>query len=77
MHSTRDAFGREADVPTYRETLPGGIAYQIIERDGVEAAFQRCVSRQPSPDETRVLAGLTPLQAARTLLNLDETITRE
>ena len=31
---TRDAFGREADVPTYRETLPGGIAYQIIERDG-------------------------------------------
>jgi hypothetical protein len=50
---------------------------KIIERDGVETAFQRCVSRRPSPEETRVLAGLTPLQAARTLLNLDETITRE
>jgi mono/diheme cytochrome c family protein len=50
---------------------------QIIERDGLESAFQRCVSRRPSPEETRVLAGLTPLQAARTLLNLDETITRE
>ncbi len=31
---TRDAFGREADVPTYRETLPGGTSHQIIERDG-------------------------------------------
>jgi signal peptidase I len=31
---TRDAFGREAEVPTYRETLPGGVSYQIIERDG-------------------------------------------
>ena len=50
---------------------------KIIERDGLETAFQRCVSRRPSPEETRVLAGLTPLQAARTLLNLDETITRE
>jgi signal peptidase I len=31
---TRDAFGREAEVPTYRETLPGGVSYTIIERDG-------------------------------------------
>lgn len=31
---TRDADGREAEVPTYRETLPGGVSYQIIERDG-------------------------------------------
>ncbi len=31
---TRDAFGRETDVPTYRETLPGGLSYTIIERDG-------------------------------------------
>ncbi len=31
---TRDAFGRETDVPTYRETLPGGVAHSIIERDG-------------------------------------------
>jgi hypothetical protein len=50
---------------------------KIIERDGVETAFQRCAARRPSPEETRILAGLTPLQAARTLLNLDETITRE
>ncbi|MBX9760832.1 MAG: signal peptidase I [Beijerinckiaceae bacterium] len=31
---TRDAFGRETDVPTYRETLPGGNSHVIIERDG-------------------------------------------
>ena len=31
---TRDAFGRETDVPTYRETLPGGTSHLIIERDG-------------------------------------------
>ncbi|MDB5650535.1 MAG: lepB [Hyphomicrobiales bacterium] len=31
---TRDAFGRDVDVPTYRETLPGGVAHRIIERDG-------------------------------------------
>jgi signal peptidase I len=31
---TRDAFGRETEVPTYRETLPGGTSHLIIERDG-------------------------------------------
>ncbi len=31
---TRDAFGRETEVPTYRETLPGGSSHLIIERDG-------------------------------------------
>jgi signal peptidase I len=31
---TRDAFGREVDVPTYKETLPGGSSHLIIERDG-------------------------------------------
>ncbi len=31
---TRDAFGREVDVPTYKETLPGGVSHLIIERDG-------------------------------------------
>ncbi|HEY8580529.1 MAG TPA: signal peptidase I [Beijerinckiaceae bacterium] len=31
---TRDAFGRDADVPTWRETLPGGVSHLVIERDG-------------------------------------------
>ncbi len=31
---TRDAFGRDVDVPTYKETLPGGVSHLIIERDG-------------------------------------------
>ncbi|MDB5570281.1 MAG: lepB [Hyphomicrobiales bacterium] len=31
---TRDAFGRETEAPTYRETLPGGTSHLIIERDG-------------------------------------------
>ena len=49
----------------------------VIEADGLEAAFRRCTSRRPQPDETTVLRALTPLEAARALLNLDETITRE
>ncbi len=56
----------------FAEALKG-----VIEREGLEKAFQRCVARRPSPEEKRVLSELTPLQAARTLLNLDETITRE
>ncbi len=31
---TRNAFGRETPVATYRETLPGGTSHLIIERDG-------------------------------------------
>ncbi|MDH7794629.1 MULTISPECIES: signal peptidase I [unclassified Beijerinckia] len=31
---TRDAFGRDAEVPTYKETLPNGVSYTVIERDG-------------------------------------------
>ena len=31
---TQDAFGRDSDVPTYKETLPGGVTHLIIERDG-------------------------------------------
>jgi len=31
---TRDAFGREVPVPTYKETLPGGVSHLVIERDG-------------------------------------------
>ncbi len=31
---TTDVYGRLAEVPTYRETLPGGVSHLIIERDG-------------------------------------------
>jgi signal peptidase I len=31
---TTDAYGRLAEVPTYIETLPGGVSHLIIERDG-------------------------------------------
>lgn len=50
---------------------------QIVERDGIESAFRRCTSRRPTADELAVLAKLDTLNVARTLLNLDETITRD
>lgn len=31
---TEDFFGRERDVPTYKETLPGGVSHTIIEIEG-------------------------------------------
>jgi signal peptidase I len=31
---TEDFYGRETDVPTYRETLPGGVEHTIIEVQG-------------------------------------------
>jgi signal peptidase I len=31
---TRDAFGRPARVPRYRETLPNGVSYNVIEING-------------------------------------------
>lgn len=49
----------------------------IIKRDGLEVAFRRCTSRIPEPDELAVLEKLDTLNAARVLLNLDETVTRE
>jgi hypothetical protein len=48
-----------------------------IEADGLTPGFRRCTGRQPDADELTVLEQLTPLEAARVLLNLDETITRE
>ncbi|MBL8891688.1 MAG: PSD1 domain-containing protein [Planctomycetaceae bacterium] len=48
-----------------------------IESEGLEAAFRRCTSRLPTAEELAILAGLSPLDAARVLLNLDETISRE
>ena len=50
---------------------------KIIAKDGIEAAFRRCTSRVPKPDELAILKKLDPLNAARALLNLDETVTRE
>lgn len=50
---------------------------KIIDRDGIESAFRRCTSRIPSEDEKAVLTRLDSISAARVLLNLDETVTRE
>jgi hypothetical protein len=43
----------------------------------LENAFRRCTGRTPEPDELSVLQRLDPRTAARVMLNLDETITRE
>ncbi len=32
--TTEDFYGRETEVPTYRETLPGGVSHTIIEIQG-------------------------------------------
>ncbi len=50
---------------------------RIVETEGLAVAFRRCTSRQPKPSELEVLEKLEPLTAARVLLNLDETISRE
>ena len=50
---------------------------KIIQKDGLETAFKRCTSRAPKPDELAVLKKIDSLNAARVLLNLDETVTRE
>ncbi len=50
---------------------------QIIRQDGLTVAFRRCTARKPQPEELAILERLDPLNAARALLNLDETVTRE
>lgn len=50
---------------------------KIVAQDGLEVAFRRCTARAPGPDERSVLGKLETLDAARVLLNLDETVTRE
>ena len=50
---------------------------KIIQADGVESAFRRCTSRRPNQEELVLLNSLDLRSAARVLLNLDETITRE
>jgi len=49
----------------------------VIAKEGLPAAFRRCTSRAPEPAELAVLGKLDRLSAARALLNLDETITRD
>lgn len=48
-----------------------------IKAEGLNAAFRHCLARSPRPEELAVLAKLDTMTAARVLLNLDETITRE
>ncbi|GAA4469395.1 PSD1 and planctomycete cytochrome C domain-containing protein [Novipirellula rosea] len=50
---------------------------KIIVRDGLETAFRLCTSRMPTEDEMAILDKLDSFTAARALLNLDESITRE
>ena len=50
---------------------------KIIRKEGLAAAFCRCTSRLPTTEERAVLEKLDTLSAARVLLNLDETVTRE
>jgi hypothetical protein len=50
---------------------------KIIEKDGVESAFRRCLARNPTESELATFRPLDALTSARVLLNLDETITRE
>jgi signal peptidase I len=33
-YRTSDAFGQPVEVPQFRETLPGGVVHNVIERDG-------------------------------------------
>lgn len=50
---------------------------KIIEKDGLAIAFKRCTSREPTEAELNILKRLDRLNAARAMLNLDETISRE
>jgi hypothetical protein len=50
---------------------------KIIAQEGLATAFRRCTSRQPAADELKLLTQLDTLSAARVLLNLDETVTRD
>ncbi len=50
---------------------------KVIKSDGLETAFRRCTTRLPNEEELAVLKQLDTLSAARVMLNLDETLTRE
>jgi hypothetical protein len=48
-----------------------------IKQNGLITTFRHCTGRHPSDDELAVLVELETFSAARVLLNLDETVTRE
>jgi hypothetical protein len=50
---------------------------KIVRDDGLKNAFRRCTGRLPDEVELQVLRQLDPLSAARVMLNIDETVTRE
>ncbi|MDB6120629.1 MAG: hypothetical protein JWO08_4410 [Verrucomicrobiaceae bacterium] len=50
---------------------------KLIQKQGIETAFRRCTGRGPDAAELAILQRLSRINAARALLNLDETITRE
>jgi hypothetical protein len=50
---------------------------KIVRDDGLKTAFRRCTGRLPDEAELQVLRQLDPLSAARVMLNIDETVTRE
>jgi hypothetical protein len=50
---------------------------KIIQSDGLAVAFKRCTGRLPDAEESSLLNKLDTISAARVLLNLDETVTRE
>ena len=50
---------------------------EIVARDGAAIAFRRATGRVPDADDLAALDGLGPVDVARVLLNLDETVTRE
>ncbi len=37
--TTTDQFGNQVEVPTYKETLPGGVTHLIIQRDGDDGFY--------------------------------------
>lgn len=48
-----------------------------IKEEGLETCFIRCTSRKPTAEELQLIGSLDSLNAARALLNLDETLNRE
>ena len=74
-----------SNTPLQALTLPNDTSYcelaQALERliasQGLAECFRRCTSRYPDTAELDALSRLDTLTAARVMLNLDETITRE
>ena len=74
-----------SDTPLQALTLLNDTAFvefaealaKIVEQEGLEVAFRRCMSRAPHRNELERLKRLDSFTAARVLLNLDEAITRE